>query len=157
MILWESVMSCFCKKVFSITLTASYPHRALHPWPHCGNGFCQLPIFRLLSETCWKHPVCPFSIAFSVFLSQFFFPNCLSLQDDLSQAVTHFFSNCPNTPASVFRKYSVFKIFFNLSYQGADLCLPINPCLHGGTCYNALDTYICHCPPRYSGNNCTGV
>ena len=95
-------MSCFCKKVFSITLTASYPHRALHPWPHCGNGFCQLPIFQLLSETCWKHPVCPFSIAFSVFLSQFFFPNCLSLQDDLSQAVTHFFSNCPNTQASVF-------------------------------------------------------
>ena len=54
-------------------------------------------------------------------------------------------------------KYSISNFFFNLSYSGADLCLPINPCLHGGTCYNALDTYICHCPPRYSGNNCTGV
>ncbi|PFX16174.1 Fibropellin-3 [Stylophora pistillata] len=38
-----------------------------------------------------------------------------------------------------------------------DLCYPTNPCLHGGTCFNALDAFICHCPPRYSGKHCGTV
>lgn len=54
-------------------------------------------------------------------------------------------------------QFSFFFSFFFSFYPGADLCYPTNPCFNGGICYNALDTYICHCPLRYTGNNCTSM
>jgi len=52
------------------TLTAC-PRRTLHPWLHSRNCLSQLPIFLLLLVTCQKHPVCPFSTSFLVFLFLF--------------------------------------------------------------------------------------
>ena len=125
-ILWESVMSCFCKKVFSITLIASYRHRALHPWPQSGNGLCQLQIFQLLTGTCWKHPVCPFPLPSRS--SAFFFAIYLSVQDDLFQAVLISFQMAKilqlQSSHFVAGKYSIFNFFFKLSYQLRSRSLP---------------------------------
>ena len=55
---------------YMCTLTAC-SHRTLHPWPHSWNCLSQLPIFQLLLVTCQRHPVCPFSTSFLVFLFLF--------------------------------------------------------------------------------------
>nr|XP_006013493.1 PREDICTED: hyaluronan-binding protein 2-like [Latimeria chalumnae] len=46
-----------------------------------------------------------------------------------------------------------------LGYTYSDLSDPcsLNPCLNRGTCENNLDSYVCHCPPLFSGANCEKV
>ena len=40
-----------------------------------------------------------------------------------------------------------------LCLQDGDYCTP-DPCLHGGTCYNGADSYICVCDNGYHGIIC---
>ncbi len=43
--------------------------------------------------------------------------------------------------------------FFGDRCQYQNFCDP-NPCLHGGNCKNAIDSYICECKEGYAGNEC---
>ena len=56
--------------------------------------------------------------------------------------------------------FSYFDKFLILRYEGRHCeinkndCLPLNPCLNGGTCHDRVGSYHCECPPGKTGLVC---
>lgn len=99
-ILWESVMSCFCMKVFALTLTATIPTGRCIPLTARQKRF--LSIANLPSSTRDVSKTSHISLSHCLLgLPLSLFPY-LSFSPRWSFSSRHFFSNGQNTSASVF-------------------------------------------------------